>query len=300
MKYYNKENAIIQIGARESVQPFSVTRDFTDEDVEKIPELRYAVKDRKWLVIAPKDSELMPAQVSVHKPNVAYTAEDEMAGGEVQKKIVNGRPVEYVMATEHGVDNVENYDIPTDGMVVATNSPRENKPLEHIESGVSARQPSGAMKTKWKNASDAFEEELTKETMAEEDDLADVVDGEEDQPDAEDADKAISDDTALVIQSRGKAGAVAMTVESVVTQSSAAAMAELEKAVAPSYDDAEPASEGDGKTAELSEFLAQDFNTKKWVIAKSSDKEFLGEVSTKSRSTNIRDLANQRLREIGD
>lgn len=296
MKFYNKENAYIQIGSRESVPPFGITRDFTEEEIQKIPELRYAIVDRKYLV--PHDGKTPPAKTQKipTKKSQWVTAPDTEGGDVVRKKMATGKVVEYVVADIEGVDDVQNADTAS-GLVASV---KGQKPVDFIEEGVSGREADGSMKTSWRNASDIFEEELKKETtdeleVGDEDTLAE---GEADRGEIPDADEAINNDYTQVLTDGGRMGATLQTVKEVVEDAAAKAASDIENVVRPDYDDGESVQDDSGVSKATAEFLAQPFFSKKWAISKTTDVSFLKEVGDITKSESVKSLVTQRLEEI--
>jgi len=298
-RYYNTENAYVPIGPRQSVPPYGVTRDFTDEEVAASVDLRWAINDRKWLV--PWDGKSpLPKQARLEQaPKKAnYTvAPDSVGGQRVQIKSKDGaKAVEYIVADSEGSDSVGNAS--ADPSVLAA-LPEQGRSTEYIEEGTSARDATGAMKTAWVNASDAMEAALNKETTGadlEYDDENDLTEGDDKtRTDPLDADHEIAGDYGQVLRDQGRMGAELVSTQQVMTETVSKAAAELASAVAPNVDDGEVAA---GATDEVASFLKQSFSAKKWVIAKTSDAAFLENIKAVTQSENLKSIVSQRLSEL--
>lgn len=298
MKYRNTTNSYVPLGPRESVPPFGVTRDFTQEEFDKSNDLRYFVNEKKYLV--PWDGttplpQASAAAVEAQKVKKAQyqTAADSLAGEVKTIKSSTGKVVEYISATDVGSDGVANFDH-ADDMVASMEGRRS---LEHIEEGVT---PEMVAKpgVKWQNASDAFEAELKNETddvdefndddtLADKEELRDVI------PDADDE---ITNEYTRILKDGGRMGATDVSVRTAVEEAASAGAAALAEATAPNFDEGERIQgETSPKTAAL---LAKPFNTKKWVLSKEMDQTLLKEVAAVTQSENVRSLAQQRLQEL--
>jgi hypothetical protein len=286
MKYRNIRNAFIFVGARESVPPYGITRDYTDEEVEKTYELRYAIRERCYLIPDDGKSHKQAAPASPGS-KAKFSIAPDTQGGEVVKKVVGKRVVEYVVSDASGVDTVENADAATD-LVASIDG---QKPADYIEEGVSAGKPT------WQNASDAYEAELKKDTTddIEYDDNEDLADGEEKKDEIADADAEIIKDHTQLLVDQGRMGASVESVPDMVEKSSSAAFQALNQATSEDFDDGE---ESSGASKDTSEFLRQPFSAKKWAIGKTTDKGFLDDVGAATKSSNLRSLVKQRKDEL--
>lgn len=298
MKYYNKENAYVPTGTRESVPPFGVTRDYTDEEVQKTVELRYAIQDRGYLV--PWDGKTplprVAAGSSARKAN--YTMAPDNASG-ASKKVVTptGQTVEYVVADTNGADDVQN--AAGDPAVLAS-LPEKGRPADFIEAGLSGRGTDGKMKTKWTNASDAFEAELKASQDADEDGFDDdktLTEGDDNaaRPEIPDADAEIASDFSQILTAQGKMGASVTTTKDLMQTAASTAASALADAVRPDYDDGEIVA---GASKEVTDFLRQKFSAKKWIVSKETNVAFLTEVQKVTQSDNLKAIATQRLAEL--
>lgn len=295
MKYYNKVNMIVMVGPRESVQPFGVTRDFTEDEAEKIVELRYAIKDRGYLIPWDGESEL-PRHTREAPPVAKYQMQPGKNSGTLVKKESNGRVVEYIVADTKGTDHVENAASNPD---VISSLPPENRPTEFIEEAVSARDNKGQMKTKWVNAADALAAQLKRESDSADSEFNDDANLTESDDRTRskvlDADAEIRSDYTQVLRKNGTMGASLVTTKELVEEASLKATSTLAEAVKPNVDDGELV---DGASKDVAEFLKKNFFGKKWFIAKSSDTKFLSSVLAATQSENLKSLITQRLAEL--
>lgn len=298
MKFYNKENAYVSTGPRESVPPFGVTRDYTDEEIDKIVELRYSIRDRGYLVPWDGKSKLPRVAASSVAKKAQYTMAPDAASGPLKTvKTASGKTVEYVVADTKGSDDVQN--AAGDPSVLAS-LPEEGRPVDFIEEGVSGRSSSGNMKTQWTNASDAFEAELKETAEAEDADFNDastLTEGDTNSERAEipDADTEITSDFTQVLTDQGKMGAGVTNTRELMQSAAATAANALANAVKPDVDDGELVS---GASKEVSDFLQQKFFAKKWIISKETNVGFLTEVQSVTQSENLKAIATQRLSEL--
>jgi len=153
-----------------------------------------------------------------------------------------------------------------------------------------------AKKGESRNASDAFDAEIDKENLdASFDDEDTLAENEGEHLEIPDADDEIAKDSSQVLVNGGKAGAKLKNVMAVVEESTAKALGELSNATRPDYDEAEMQAGVPGKVVD---FLKQNFSSKKWVIAKETDANFLHDVQKVTQSENVRSLVEQRLAEL--
>lgn len=306
MKFQNTERSYVMVGPRESVGPFGVTRDYTDEEIQKSPDIRHAL-ERGYLekfdpTKDPRTSVSASAKARLSPPNKAdyVLAQDNEGGAVTSKKPAYGKTVEYIVADSAGVDGIS---VPDDKTEVVAQRVDGKQPVDHIEAGVSGRTADGKMKTEWSTASDAFERQLNEEEPSlEYNDEETLTEGDgSDTPPPADADTEIEADLAtLITKNEGNMGARETNSREMVKEAVAKAMHAVDAATRPNYDEGEKL---DGvvssRYADLVELLAQPFQVKKWALSKSSDKELLGEVVKFTKSENISALAKQRLTELG-
>jgi hypothetical protein len=284
MKFKNTVKAFVPVGSRESIPPFGLSRDFTADEVAKSAEIRHA-QEKGYLI--PWDGKAPLPAAEPPKKALYFNEDPGDAGATVRKKTATGKIVEYISATEVGVDDVQTLD-QADGVVASIDG---KPPLEYIEKGVDASKPV------WKNASDAFEAELQSDTTqnVEFDDDDTITEQEDDREEALDVDHAIEQDASQFVRSQGKMGAEVTTVREMVTTEVGAANAAVAQATAPDLDNGEAV---DGARQEVAELLQQPFSAKKWMISKTSDSGLLQEIASTTKSQNVKSLAQQRLSEI--
>lgn len=298
MKYRNTQNSFVPLGPRESVPPFGVTRDFSQEEYGKNADLRHFVEDRKYLVPWDGSTPLPQANAAAVESRAAkkaeyITANDSLAGDVKRIKSSTGKIVEYISATDIGVDGVQNFDESSDMVASMTGKPS----LEHIEDGISTEQAAKAG-VSWRNASEAYEAELKNETddvdeFNDDDSLADKEEVRDVIPDAEDE---INNEYSRILKDGGRMGATDVSVRTAVEDAASAGAAALAEATVKNLDEGEQVmGEVSPKTAEL---LSKSFNMKKWALSKESDPSLLKEVASVSQSENVRSLAKQRLTEL--
>ncbi len=295
MKYANTQKAFVPTGARESVPPYGVTRDYTDEEVHKSPELRYAIERGYLVPFDPKkhNSPLLKA-ADPRAPKKTWVDAPDNLGGQVKTIKSGGKTVEYIMADAEGVDGISN---PGEADMVAAIDGQ--KSVDFIEEGLDASKHEAAIPA-WKTASDRFEEDLKAETTQDldYDDEDTLSEGEAEREEIPDADEEIEKDFGSIITPPiGNMGATETTTRELVKESMAKGTAALAEAVKQNFDDAEVAPAG--TSPEVTDFLAQNFSTKKWAVSKETNKDFLAEVSLVTKSENVRSLADQRLTELG-
>jgi hypothetical protein len=295
MKYYNKENKIVLIGPRESIQPYGVTRDLTDKEVNEVLELRYAIKDRGYLI--PYDGETpLPKQPRTTSAVDNYQMSPDAASGEKVSKKVNGKVVEYIVADTKGTDHVQNASLNPE---VLASLPASGRPTEYIEEAVSGRDSKGKMKTQWKSAAQALEEQLKRESEGADIDFSDdanLAEGDDHKrPEALDVDAEIKADYTRVLQKNGTMGASLVTTKEIAENATMKATATLAEALKPDCDDGELV---EGASDEVTKFLKQPFFGKKWIISKSADAAFLTAVAAATKSENVKGLCEQRLAEL--
>lgn len=307
MKFQNTERAFVQVGPRESVVPYGVTRDYTDEEIQKSPEIRHALergylekydptKEHHTAVAASAKARLKPANKADY-----VLAQDNEGGAVTTKKPAYGKPVEYIVADSSGVDGLS---VPDDKTEVVAQRVDGKLPVDHIEAGVSGRSADGSMKTQWSTASDAYERQLNEEEPSlEYNDEETLTEGDgSDTPPPADADSEIEADLAtLITKNEGNMGARETNSRELVREAVAKAMHEVDAATRPNYDDGEKVDVigVDPKFAEAADLLGQSFATKKWAISKSQDKELIGLIVKLTKSENVSALAKQRLTELG-
>jgi hypothetical protein len=151
--------------------------------------------------------------------------------------------------------------------------------------------------TQMKPASQIMEEQLNKDDeLSTFDDEETLADQEGEEGGSEDVDDFLRKDAASFIRDNGKAGAKAQTVANMVKDDLEQAVADMNEAVSDVSDDGERMVSGVGKAVD---FLKQPFFSKKKIIARETDKAFLGEICAKTNSENIKKLVTQRLTELG-
>jgi hypothetical protein len=161
MIFYNKENAVVPLGARESVHPFSLTRDITDEEIEKSPELRNAIRVQKYLVPYDRGQHAVRSSQSQTR-KVNYQIAPDNQGGERKTVQKGSTKVEYIVADGEGVDGISS---PDSGVIAAI--PGE-KPVDFIEPSLdagklAAEAEKSPEKPIYRSASEAFEAEIAEE-----------------------------------------------------------------------------------------------------------------------------------------
>jgi hypothetical protein len=282
MKFKNTQKAIVILGDRESVQPFSITRDFSPKDMENMPGIDAAVR-KGYLVQYEGPDEQVESSPS---PKAAVWHTEMSSGTPVKKKVAGGGTVEYVVADSNGADAVAMTDPDT------VTSLAGNRSSDYIEEGVDARQ------YKHKNASEAFDAEIDQENLdAEFDDETTLAENETERDNIKDVDEELAADAAQVFvkNSGSKGGSRPVDVRHVVEQTTAKALDDISKATRPNYDDAELQA---GAPAKVVDFLKQNFSAKKWQLSKETDAGFLEGIAKVTQSENVRSLANQRLAEL--
>lgn len=280
MIYKNTQKAILVLADRDSVQPFGITRDISDEE---------AIKDRGIKGFIDK-GVLIPFDGKVAAPAPRRDArqaqwQTDLSSGRPVKTTTNtGRVVEYVVADLEGCDGV------TEDPESVT-SVSGNKSIDSIEPGVDA--------SKYRNASEAFDAILDKESGedAEFDDESSLSENEPERNAIIDVDDEIAKDAAQVLVKNGKGGSSLMDVRTVVQETINKSMSDVAKATLVDVDDGEQANRS--VTPEVVDFLSKPFMSKKWAIAKSTDTALLTEVARVTGSENIKTLATQRLTELG-
>lgn len=286
MKYKNTQKAILIIADRESVQPFAVTRDFTQKEIDAMPGLEAAIRKGHLTVYEGKEE---PRETTA-SPRAATWQTEMSSGTPVRRKTANGGVVEYVVADSDTNDAVSMGDPDS-----VTSLPGQKSP-DYIEEGIDARQYVKANKSR--NASEAFDAEIDQENAdADFDDEANLAENEFDRDSIKDVDEEIAKDMSQVFTKNagGKGGQQPENVMNVVERETTHALNEVSKATQPSYDDAEVQA---GAPAKVVDFLKQNFSAKKWEISKSSDRGFLTEVGRVTQSENVRSLVEQRLSEL--
>ena len=300
MKFQNTRRAFVPTGARESVPPYGVTRDYTDDEIAKSADIRHAV-DRGYLI--KYDPNYDPATaVPVNKPKVSYQISENEGGARKTQKSASGKgkAVEYVVADAQGADGVSN---PDENDVIARDATGK-LPLDYIETGLSGRDDKGNMKTAWQTASESFEKQLQDEAVETEYDDSDTLtegDNGSHAADPLDAEHEIQADlTTMITKAQGNMGATETNAKEMVKETMGKTLHELDKATRPNYDEGERIAVlgVDPKFGEVADLLAQPFSTKKWFISKSSDKEILATIVKTTQSENVKALASQRLTEL--
>lgn len=295
MKYSNTQKAFVPTGARESVPPYGVTRDYTDAELQESKELRYAI-ERGYLVPfdATKHTSPQLKAADPRAPKKSWVDAPDNLGGQVKTITAGGKKVEYIMADAEGVDGISNPG--STDMVAAIDG---QKSVDFIEEGLDASKHEASTPA-WKTASDRFEEDLKAETTQDldYDDEDTLSEGEADRAEIPDADEEIEKDFGTIITPpQGNMGATETSVKELVKESMSKGSAALAEAVKQNFDDGEDAPAG--TSPEVADFLKQNFSTKKWATSKETNKDFLAEVSLVTKSENVKSLADQRLTELG-
>jgi len=282
MKYRNTQKAIVIVGTRESVPPFGITRDFTEEEAKTVTELRLSIQ-KGYLVPDDGKGTSTPA-TSSPRTREWMNAPDTQGGKTIKKMTGTGKVVEYITADDIGVDGIETVSQGDPSIVVALDS---RKSIDHIEPGMKASS----------NASEAFDKVLEEENQDSEfDDEKILAENEPEREEIGDADAEIARDQAQILVGGGRSGAQLQTVQEVVEKDLSTAMHALSDAVKPSDDAEQPSTKASGRVVE---FLRQSFAQKKWSISKESDKSFLDEIGVSTQSENVKSLVRQRLSELG-
>jgi len=286
MKYRNTQKAILIVGAKESVQPFAITRGFTDKELEETPELRAAV-DKGYLI--PFDGKEPAPAPQAASPRQAewQAAPDTESGTKVSKKVGNSH-VEYIVADDVGVDGVSTGDPEVFSAIP------ENKSADFIEKGHVA-QPA----YEHVNAADAYERNLNEESKEAEFSDEDILaEKEPERGSIVDVDNDIAMDVAQTFARNKGGGSDMKTVEQIVTEDTSKALSELHEATKPNVDEGERVADG-LSTNRVVDFMKQSFSSKKWAVSKETDKDFLTEVGGITKSENLKSLVSQRLTELG-
>lgn len=327
MKFRNTRKAIIVLADRESVPPYGISRDYTEEEIKNNLSLKMAI-DKK--VFVPDDGKT-PIPAPDKDRRVAYDREDGIAPTKVNKKVGAGKPVEYVVADMEGCDGIT-----TDPDSI-TSLPGK-RTADHIEEGLSARDYNKTNRT----PSEALDAEYDKENLDSEfDDEENLAENEGEVTNIGDADADIAADaaemvagrgkvkpvkyvveeetsasinevvaesnlehvgdddiageTAQVLTARGKGGSELRPVTAVVDEKTTQALNEVAQSLKKDTDDNEQVASAPGKVCD---FLRQSFSAKKWAIAKETDADFLKEVKSYTSSDNVRSIISQRLAEL--
>lgn len=283
MKYRNTIRAIVVIGQHESVQPYAVTRDFEEDEVKAAKELRAAIS--KGYLVPWDGKEAIPAKPAATAGNNSWTHDDAAAGKLVRKPNSSGTGfVEYITADSRGIDSIDS------GTGEVISAMPSNRSIDRIEAGVDAGH--------WKNASAMQDAALDAENAeASFDDEDSLSEREGDRGDIPDADAEIARDATQMLVQRGRDGAVAKTVRSLVEEAVTKNASDLGNALRENVDDGEHVVSNEVSNRVV-DFLGQPFSAKKWVISRESDTAFLTEVRRITQSDNIRSLADQRMAEL--
>jgi len=284
VKYKNTQKAIIILGGKESVPPFGITRDFTDDEVKTSPEIRAAI-EKKYLFPFQGAVPVDTPTTSSPRTKEWTQAPESTQGKTVKKATSDGKGVvEYIIAEGEGCDGIG----PADGVVTAM--PRGGQQsTDHIERGLDA--------SKFKNASEAMDAEYDKESAeASFDDDDSLSEKEDDRGSIPDADQEIIKDMSQVLVNRGRDGAELKQVNEIIQETTTKAVSELEQATRPDFDEGEDVNAANGR---IVDFLSQPFSSKKWSVSKETDTNFLGEIKRITKSDNLRSLVDQRLSELG-
>ena len=300
--YYNKEHAYVPTIRPESCPPFGVTRHFSLEEIKSSADLRNSI-DLGYLIPYDPDQHATKDQRPKKKTAQWVEAADSL-GGEVIKHKTKGKTVEYITATEHGVDGVENA---SPEEVIA--SVPGQKPVDYIEKATIAPPVEPTDKPypkdqKWENASDAFEAELKRETTEEMqlDDEENLAEMDPEREEAPDADDEIAKDYAQTLKPGGNQGATLVSVKDAVEEDMAKAVQAIDEqtraADSKASDDGEAVEHSPVCSRKTVDFLKQNFAQKKWLVSKETDTEWLGEVKRVTHSGNLRSLVDQRIEEL--
>lgn len=313
-RFYNNEHAYVPTIRPESAPPFTITREFTQDEIDKSADLRNSI-DRGYLI--PYDAKVHgPAystNVATKKP--AFTTAPDSLGGPVVKKKTGTGFVEYISAVDQGVDGVSTPGL-DDGVIASL---PEQKSADHIETPKIAPEiplPDDVVKDsaeapdidkekphdanpKWKNASEAYEAELKEETTQdlELDDETNLSEQDPERQAAPDADDEISADYTRVFEDKKKQGASLRPVKDVVEEGVAKGVQQINEAVSKASDDSERVAKS-GVSRKTVDFLRQNFSQKKWLVGKETDTSWLQEVRGVTQSGNLRSVVEQRLSEL--
>jgi hypothetical protein len=281
MKFVNTGRCILSIG-NATVHPYSVTRDYSPKEIAESNEL--AGLQSRGVLVEYKGVMPVPPAKTAAKSDPRYETEETFDEGKKVTKVVNGRPVTYVVADSEGVDGVSMMD---DGMVTSLGKDVYKSP-DFIETGVDAG--------KFKNGADAIEAELKKEfdesTVDDEDTLAEH---ESERSDPMDVEFAEAEDHALMVKKNGKMGAELTTAKAMIETDLTKGLNDVAREVSKNLDNGETVS---SDKANVSEFLSQPFNAKKYMIAKETDAQLLTDIESTTQSESVKKLVSQRLAEL--
>ena len=276
MIYRNTSNSVLS--STISIAPHGLTPDLAEADFEKSPQLRH------WRGNGTLVEHKGPAPAAEKKPADTRFIVDTP---KKDRKVVdaNTKQVSYIVT-----DTTDNMDmIYSDDPQMAIAKDPNNKSVDYIEDAFDA--------TKMKTASQLMDEQLnTDDAMSTFDDEETLADQEGEETGSEDVDDFMRKEAASFIKPNGKAGAQVVTVANMVKDDLEQAVADMNTAVSDASDEGEKCVNGSEKAVD---FLKQPFFSKKKIIARETDKNFLGEIGSKTNSENIKKLVTQRLTELG-
>lgn len=264
MRYLNKTNTIAPISALESVEPYCITREITEEEEKTLKELAYS-KSRGYLV--------------------QYT-------GQVHERPTR-KKIEYVTAAEVGFDDAFVIAAQTKGTTEEistsmTTADKIDEAQEKEASLLSIDDKDDAELTEdsedWEKSSGASFEDVDEEQQRQH--YSTFIQKSKDKKNPLGA-----KETNLLEITKEQVKELDAALN---PPNASVSAAELQK-VASDSDESENVV---GAPKNVNEFLVKNFFTKKWNITKTDDKEFLNEVLKWTKSENIKALINQRLQEL--
>jgi len=258
MKFRNTTNSILVLTNKYSLEPFAVSKDFTDKEIQESPNIRYFLG-----VNPPSMVEVKPGEKVEN--NVSSTMK---GSSEVFVRPKGGKSIE---------------EIDNDPTVVVARPKNVEKSPENITQ--SNPDVLATMQKEQDEESEVPEELDDEETM---------VEGETRLDEVQDADDEITADLSSIVKKNDKndiLGGKEKSVQSLVNDASKeidALTKELDKSLV----------DEDSIPADIKEFMGKRFLAKKFAVLKSSDKAFLNNVIKHVSNNNIKQWATQRLDEL--
>lgn len=276
MIYRNTSGDILS--GNPAVAPYGLTSDLTPQDIEESSQLRYFIAN--GILVEHKGPAPKPAPKPADARYIVDTPKKD-------KPVVNPTTKQVAYIVTDTTDNLDMIHTSDPDMQIAKDP--NNQSVDLIEDAFDA--------SKMKTASQIMEEQLNQDdALSTFDDEETLADQEGEETGSEDVDDFLRKDAASFIKNNGKAGAKTETVANMVKDDLEQAVADMNNAVSNASDDGETATTGTGKAVD---FLKQPFFSKKKIIARETDKAFLGEIGATTNSENIKKLVSQRLSELG-
>ena len=280
MKFKNESRFVFSVGS-ETIRPGQITRDFTDKERQENADLIFRIGQGYLVAFDGPEPKLATPVKSNQAPRYEMDETFEKTK-EVSQKIGN-QVVTYVVADAEGSDSVSM----TDDNIHHSLGKNVRKSADYIEKGIDA--------SKFKNGADALEAELAREGVESEfTDEDSLSENESEREDILDIDHAEAEDHALMIKSQGKMGAEVTTAKKEIEADLERGLNAVAQEVSKDLENGESIS-GTGKVVD---FLKQPINAKKFIIAKETDKQFLTEVGSATKSEIVKKLINQRVNEL--